>query len=230
VSATLAAVEPLLIGYGMTSDQGSIGFGAVYLVTAGGRRAVFDTGPTGRRGALLRALAGRGLSPADIEIVVLSHAHYDHLQNADLFRDATVFLHPAESRAMARGKEGDPFWPRWSHAILAGLDVVPAEDGTLVLPGVRVLALPGHTEGSIGLVADTAEGTAVLTGDAVSSARALRTGRCTRADFSADEAVASLHLVARTADVLYPGHDRPFTVRSGLPAEYLMPPVELRAH
>jgi N-acyl homoserine lactone hydrolase len=224
---TAAVVQPLLLGYGMSSDQGSIGFGAVYLVRAGGRCAVFDTGPTGRRRALLRALARHGLEPADVDVVVLSHAHYDHVQNTDLFRRAEVLLHPAESRILAAADPADPFCPPWSQAVLAGLAVRPALDGAQVLPGVRVLGLPGHTEGSVGLRVETAEGVAVLTGDAVSSAAALRAGRCTRVEFGAAAATASLRLVADVADQVFPGHDRPFRVRAGRPAEYLAPPVEL---
>lgn len=222
-------VRPLLLGHSMSSAEGSIGFGAVYLVRAGGRCALFDTGPTGRRRALLRALARHGVGPTDVDVVVLSHAHYDHLQNADLFTRAAVFLHPAESRALVAADPADHLCPPWSRAVLAGLSVHPAVDGAEVLPGVRVLALPGHTEGSVGLCAETAEGVAVLTGDAVSSARALREGRCTRVEFSAAEAAESLHRVARTADLVFPGHDRPFAVRAGCPADYLVPPVRLSA-
>jgi N-acyl homoserine lactone hydrolase len=229
VSAPGPVVRPLLLGYAMSSDQGSIGFGAVYLVRAGGRCALFDTGPTGRRRALLRALALHGLGPADVDVVVLSHAHYDHLQNADLFTRAAVLLHPAESRALAAADPADPVCPPWSRAVLAGLAVHPAVDGAEVLPGVWMMALPGHTEGSVGLRVETAEGVAVLTGDAVSSARALREGRCTRVEFSEAEAAESLRRVADTADLVFPGHDRPFAVRDGRPAHYLVPPVALSA-
>jgi N-acyl homoserine lactone hydrolase len=229
VSTPGPQVLPLLLGYSLSSDQGNIGFGAVYLVRSGGRCALFDTGPTGRRRALRRALARHGLGPTDVEVVVLSHAHYDHLQNADLFTRADVLLHPAESRALAAADPADPVCPPWSRAVLAGLAVHPAVDGAEVLPGVRLVALPGHTEGSVGLRVETAEGVAVLTGDAVSSARALREGRCTTVGFSAAEAAESLRRVARSADLVFPGHDRPFAVRAGRPADYLVPPVRLSA-
>ena len=227
--STVPVIEPLLLGYAMSSDQGSIGFGAVYLARSAGRCALFDTGPAGRRRALLRALARHGLGPADVDVVVLSHRHYDHLQNADLFTRAAVFLHPAESRALVAADPADSLCPPWSRAILAGLPVHRALDRVEVLPGIRVQALPGHTEGSVGLCAETAEGVAVLTGDAVSSAMALREGRCTRVEFSSAEAAASLRRVARTADLVFPGHDRPFAVRAGCPADYLVPPVDLPA-
>jgi glyoxylase-like metal-dependent hydrolase (beta-lactamase superfamily II) len=186
----------------------------VYLVHAGTRRILFDCGHAGRRRALLRALGERGLAPRDIDVLVLSHAHWDHVQNADLFAD--VLIHPAEDLA----PQGNPFTPPWTAALLAGVSVRPAANGLELAPGVTVTALPGHTAGSIGLTVATAAGTALLTGDAVPSAGALRRGRCSSA---VDEVAAaeSMALVRSRADLVYPGHDRPFTLEAGTPGKDL---------
>jgi N-acyl homoserine lactone hydrolase len=209
-----AVVDPLLRGRGQSSDQGSIGFCGVYLVRAAGHRILFDCGHTGRRRALLRALADHGLAPRDIDLLVLSHAHWDHLQNADLFTD--VLIHPAEDLA----PRGNPVLPPWTAAILEGLSVSPASDGLELAPGVTVTALPGHTAGSIGLTVTTAAGTALLTGDAVPSAVALRRGRPSSA-VDEEAAARSIALVRARADVVYPGHDRPFTLEAGTPGKDL---------
>ncbi|WP_284742273.1 MBL fold metallo-hydrolase [Amycolatopsis sp. RTGN1] len=207
-------VDPLLRGQGQSSDQGSIGFCGVYLVHAGARRILFDCGHAGRRRALLRALGDRGLAPRDVDVLVLSHAHWDHVQNADLFAD--VLIHPAEDLA----PQGNPFTPPWTAAVLGGVSVHAAADGLELAPGVTVTSLPGHTAGSIGLTVATAAGTALLTGDAVPSAGALRRGRCSSA---VDEVAAaeSMALVRSRADLVYPGHDRPFTLEAGTPGKDL---------
>jgi N-acyl homoserine lactone hydrolase len=208
-----ATVETLLLGYGLSSGQGSIGFGGVYLVHAGGRRILFDCGHTGRRRALLRALGTR-----HVDTLVLSHAHWDHVQNADLFTE--VLIHPDEDTA----PHGNPVAPPWTSTVLNGAR--PARDGLELAPGVTVTALPGHTAGSIGLTVGTADGTALLTGDAVPSARALRAGRCSSA-VDEEAAARSMALVRSRADVVYPGHDRPFTLAAGQPGRYLLPRVDL---
>ncbi|MGW4487187.1 MBL fold metallo-hydrolase [Amycolatopsis sp. NPDC004368] len=215
-------VEPLLFGYGLSSEQGSIGFCGVYLVQTPRRRILFDCGHAGRRRALHRALARHGLGVRDVDTLVLSHAHYDHVQNADLFGHAAVFLHPAEREHAP----GDPVSPPWTDAIFAGLTLDEGADGLALAPGVTITGLPGHTAGSLGLTVETTDGTAVLTGDAVPSSRALRAGRPTTA---ADEhrAAASIELVRTRADVVYPGHDRPFTIEAGLPGRYLFPRADL---
>jgi N-acyl homoserine lactone hydrolase len=208
-----AVVEPLLLGYGLSSEQGSIGFCGVYLVHAAGRRILFDCGHTGRRKALLRALRGR-----DVDTLVLSHAHWDHVQNADLFTD--VLIHPREDTS----PHGNPVAPPWTSTVLTGAR--PAPDGLELAPGVTVTALPGHTAGSIGLTVTTAAGIALLTGDAVPSARALRAGRCANA-VDEEAAARSMALVRARADLVYPGHDRPFTMEAGQPGRYLLPRVDL---
>lgn len=208
-----AVVETLLLGYGLSSEQGSIGFCGVYLVHAAGQRILFDCGHAGRRRALLRALGTR-----EVDLLVLSHAHWDHVQNADLFPE--VLLHPDEDTA----PHGNPVAPPWTSAVLGG--VRPASDDLELAPGVTVTALPGHTAGSIGLTVATIAGTALLTGDAVPSARALRAGRCTSA-VDEEAAARSMAFVRSRADVVYPGHDRPFTLEAGQPGRYLLPRVDL---
>ncbi|MEV4596815.1 MBL fold metallo-hydrolase [Amycolatopsis sp. NPDC049253] len=216
-------VDPLLLGYGLSSDQGSIGFCGVYLVQTPRRRILFDCGHAGRRRALQRALARHGLGVRDVDTLVLSHAHYDHVQNADLFTHAEVFLHPAEREP----GPGDPVTPPWTDAIFAGLTLLDGLDGVGLAPGVTITGLPGHTAGSLGLTVETADGTALLTGDAVPSSRALRARRCTTAAAGEEAAAASIELVRTRADVVYPGHDRPFTIEAGLPGRYLFPRVDL---
>jgi glyoxylase-like metal-dependent hydrolase (beta-lactamase superfamily II) len=221
----LPSVDTLLTGLGLSWEQGSLAFAAVYLVTAGPLRILFDCGHTGRRRALLGALARRGLVPGDIDLLVLSHAHWDHIHNADLFGSAEVLMHPAESERLAARDPDDPLVPPWSDAVLRSSTVRAAEDGLGLAPGVVVTGLPGHTEGSIGLTVHTDRGTALLTGDAVSSARALRERRCTNVLGDEAQAAESLELVRSRADLVCPGHDRPFTVEAGAPGRYLLPPA-----
>jgi glyoxylase-like metal-dependent hydrolase (beta-lactamase superfamily II) len=92
------SVHTLLNGYLMPTDQGNPAFCAVYLIESDDGGIVFDCGHVGRRKALLAALCERGLSPGDIATVVVSHGHWDHLQNVDLFQRARVILHPHELR------------------------------------------------------------------------------------------------------------------------------------
>jgi glyoxylase-like metal-dependent hydrolase (beta-lactamase superfamily II) len=219
VATAPARVDVLLYGYVLSSGQGSAGFCGIYLIRSGTETIVFDTGHAGRRRALVVRLARHGLAPDDVTAVVVSHSHYDHVQNVDLFPRAALFLHPAE----LAGAPGDPARPPWTDHLFRERDVRLVADATEIAPGVRILHLPGHTAGSVGLVADTASGAAVCTGDALSSAAALRAGVPAAVRGDAAQARGSLRRAAALADVIFPGHDAPYQVHGGRPGRYLAP-------
>jgi N-acyl homoserine lactone hydrolase len=230
-----ATIQTVLRGRSLASDEGSPGFGAVNLVTTrdptgAPHRILFDTGHVGRRRALLQALADLGLTTAAIHVVVLSHAHWDHVQNADLFSHAAVLVHAHEPAYAESPGRSDLVTPSWTGALLRQIGVQTVQDGERLADGVHSIHLPGHTAGSMGLTVETTEGLHVLSGDAVSSAEALRRGRCSVVHHDDQQAKASVELVATVADVVWPGHDRPFTVKDNRPGDYLEANVPVEIH
>ncbi|MEV6282135.1 MBL fold metallo-hydrolase [Kribbella sp. NPDC051770] len=202
----MPTVTALLNGYSLATDQGSPAFCSIVLVESEGRRLVFDFGHVGRRRALRRELAERGFEPADIDTVVLSHGHWDHIQNIDLFAGSRVVVHPAELTFLAN--PAGPHTPSWTSSVLAGLEITETAEGDEVLPGVQVIELPGHTPGSIGLSVATDDGTVVLTGDAVPTLDVLRSGQASGQPTGPEQANASIARVAALADFVLPGHDQ----------------------
>lgn len=228
-------VEILTRGFSLTSDQGNFAFCGIYLISgedADGRsrKVIYDLGHVGRRQKLQAALARRGLQPAEVDTVVLSHGHWDHLQNVDLFPSAGIVLHGEELEYMRNPHPDDHATPRWSHLLLAGADVRTVSDGEDVVPGLTALHLPGHSRGSIALRLQTEAGVAAVTGDALATAGDAVRLRCPVVFWNQDQADASLRRVRQSADVFYPGHDRPFRMTASGQAEYLVParPVTLR--
>jgi glyoxylase-like metal-dependent hydrolase (beta-lactamase superfamily II) len=70
---------------------------SAYLFSAGGEHLLVDTGPREEPAwsALVGALAERGLTPADIGTVLVTHAHPDHYGSAERFQagGAEVLVH-----------------------------------------------------------------------------------------------------------------------------------------
>ncbi|MFC3813396.1 MBL fold metallo-hydrolase [Lysobacter sp. GCM10012299] len=73
-------------------------FDAAYLVVENGRGAFIDCGTQHSVPAMLAALAGQGLAPADVDWLILTHVHLDHAGGAGaLMRElpnATLAVHP----------------------------------------------------------------------------------------------------------------------------------------
>jgi len=218
----------LLDGFSFGTDQGVPAFCGVLLVEGldlRGRpvRILVDPAHLGRRRVLLAALASRGLAPTDIDLVVLTHSHWDHVQNIDLFQHAPLLIHPDERRYAAHPDPLDWATPAWTGTILEQLSIREIGDGAEIIPGVTVLDLPGHSVGSVGLAVESDLGLAVITGDALHSGRVLQTLQPPLVFWDAEASRRSVRRVIDVAALVYPGHDRPFRIIDGARPEYLSP-------
>ncbi len=81
----MATLDVLTYGFGLATDQGSVGYSTNSLLRVGNHNILIDTGPSSRRPFLVKALKAHGLETDDIDIVILTHMHWDHCQNTDLF-------------------------------------------------------------------------------------------------------------------------------------------------
>lgn len=218
----MATVDVLLHGFSFSTDQGRPAFCSVTLVESEGRLILVDPAHVGRRRELGAALERRGLTEASIDAVVLTHAHWDHAQNFDRFAEAPVLLHPRERRYASAPHENDWATPPWTGLALETRRLQEVAEGDELAAGVRVIELPGHSVGSIGLLVETAAGTACVSGDAVHSSWVLESRQPPIVFGSLTQARESVAKALGAADVIYPGHDRPFRVAGG-EAHYLEP-------
>ena len=218
----MPTVDLLLRGYNVATDQGSLGASTVTLVR-GQKNILVDVGPYGRRALLEAALRQRGLTPDDIDVVVITHAHWDHAQNVDLCKRARLLISRAEVEYTRSPRPGDFATPSYFAATLQGLDVEYAREGMQPEPGVTIIETPGHTAGHLSVVVETDQGAVVLAADALSDADSLDRGHPFIIFWDVEQAVASMKKILARGSVIYPGHDRPFRVVDGRP-EYLVPP------
>lgn len=211
----MPSIHVLAHGLGINTDAGTIGFCSVILVE-GDKRVLFDTAHVGRRTYIQAKLAERGLTAADIDMQLLSHAHWDHAQNIDLFPGAPILLHHAERAYALDPHDNDWATPKWTGKVLEShRELVEVGESYEVMPGCRVIELPGHSPGSIGLEVETEDGVCMLVGDAIHNARVAKAGRSPLVFFDQQQADASIRRCVESGALVYPGHDRPFRLRNG---------------
>ena len=209
-------IDLLVPGLPAKSDQFLFGICSLLLLRDGERTILFDTGPFRIRPLLIEALAHNGLVPEDIDTVFVSHLHWDHVENLDLFTHAEILIPQLEFDYARNPRPQDWGTPPYVHAILEGMHVLPlANEEQTLFPGVRTLLLPGHSIGLQGLVVETDNGSAVLASDALWSARDVTRGVPDVAFFNPPQAQASLDRALASGDLFFPGHDRPFRLNNG---------------
>jgi glyoxylase-like metal-dependent hydrolase (beta-lactamase superfamily II) len=223
-----ATLDTLLQGYRIGTDHGDIAFCGVNLVEGRNEEGVLtrilvDTGHTGRRPALEDELRRRGLSAADIDIVVCTHAHWDHIENLNMFERAQIVLHHRERRYATRPHRNDFACPNWVDALLGTYQerIREVEEGTRLLPGVEVVDAPGHSAGTIAVTVATADGVAVVTGDSIQNSTVARERRNALVFWSDELATRTIDKLVTIGDVIYPGHDQAFRIDAHGNVEYV---------
>jgi len=209
-------VDLLIPGLPAKADHFLFGICSLLLLRDGKRTILFDCCPYRVRLTLLEALAAHGLTPEQVDTVFLSHLHWDHIENIDLFRHAEILVPRLEFEYAAEIRPSDWGTPPYAREMLAGMRLTLLEDREQeIFPGAKTLPLPGHSVGLQGLVVQAEGGDLVLASDAVWSARDAVRGHPDVAFFDPEKGQASLTRALAAGAVYYPGHDRPFTLKQG---------------
>ena len=206
----MANLDILTYGFAFVSDQGSLGWSTISLLTVGERHILIDTGPASRRPLLHKAIASHNMDFEDIDTVILTHLHWDHCQNTDLFKHARILVHPKELDYARNPNRGD-LSAAWYIADMMGkMKVDPISDGDRIDDGVSIIDTPGHTKGHISVLVEVGGDKVLVTGDALPDGGTVRRGMPYNIFWDVDDATDSVEKILDSSQIFYPGHDRPF--------------------
>ncbi|NGM20026.1 MBL fold metallo-hydrolase [Roseomonas stagni] len=206
-------VETLIQGYpGKSKQQGGLGFSTVALARGPeGRIAVLDTSRSGARRLILDRLKEVGVAAEAVTDVLVTHLHYDHVENWPMFRNALIHVPGAEMDYALRQPEGAPLWPEFCLRALADSPRMRRlAEGETGIPGITCFEAPGHSPHHLVFVLEGTTRT-IFSADVAKNRAELATGI---ADMTMDAevhraSIARLNAVwrDRPGTVLLPGHD-----------------------
>jgi len=174
---------PLLIGPMQTSkftymhyfqDLTSIA-GFIWYIEGAAKHVLVDAGITVEGGLAMggprreapqtmeEGLAKLGLKPEDIEIIIITHMHKDHMELAHKFTNAK-FIVQKEELDFAMNPHPIEACSYFEKSFYKGLNIETVEGDQKIMDGIEVIFTPGHSPGSQSVAIDTAKGKAIITG------------------------------------------------------------------
>ena len=121
--------------------------------------------------SIVEQLAKVGYSPGDIEVIVFTHMHWDHIYYMDKFTNAKFYVH---EREYAFAMDPIPlYYKSYEHPALGikrpfeGIKITTVSGETEIIPGVRVFETFGHSPGHQSVEIDTKNGSYICCGDSL---------------------------------------------------------------
>ena len=153
-----------------------------------------DNGPPSV-GMMAANLAAAGIDPKNIDTVLITHFHPDHISGLRSkagdanFPNAEVIVHSVEWKywndESELGKVTDPFKPSFAATkrVFAPMakDVKQAEIGKEVVPGITAIDTKGHSAGHVSYLIASGNGSLLVLGDVTNNPailRVIRNGGC----------------------------------------------------
>ena len=194
-----------------------------YLIKTNTGYILIDTGCTRKRTDLEKELENAGCKPGNLQIIVLTHGDFDHSGNAAYLRKkfgARIAMHCDDSGMVERG---NMFWNRSKSNIIIRM-IAPIlfrfgkserfkpdsyiEDGKDLSENgfdARVLHIPGHSKGSIGILTSSGD---LFCGDLLENIHKPKLNSIMDDLTTANTSVEKLN--KSNIRTVYPGHGKPF--------------------
>ncbi len=154
----------------------------IYAIVRDNGVLLIDTGTPGKADNILKELDGINVKPADVKVIVITHAHPDHAGSCAVLIDKThakLYIHKDDFDVLL-GKAPPPEPRDFLEKIVAFMaehffkypppkDAIPLEEDSTIqgFEDLKIIPTPGHTPGSMSIL-DVKDST-LFCGDAINN-------------------------------------------------------------
>jgi len=145
----------------------------------------------------------------DIDAVILTHLHFDHVAFLDKFTHCPVFV---QQRELYSALNPRPYFAGlYVPSFFKDISFEAVDGDVKIFPGIEVALVPGHSAGSQAVIAETLEGMAAISGFCC-VAENFDKGNISIPGIHEDvqQAYDSMHKLTGLADIIFPNHSSTF--------------------
>jgi glyoxylase-like metal-dependent hydrolase (beta-lactamase superfamily II) len=194
----MAQVKVLIEGTHKVTGEGKMDIGSTTTLIKSDINIIVDPGSLVNKDRLVSALKKEGLEPENIDAVILTHLHIDHVLNVYLFDQAMVFL-----RFMG-GSSYPGMFQKLSEGTLQRFDLFH----DVIAKDLEIIETQGHAIDGITVLVKTEEGLVAIAGDAISDEGWLDLNKKPDPNicYDVDKYEESRSKIIKIADFIVPGH------------------------
>ncbi|MFC2058504.1 N-acyl homoserine lactonase family protein [Chloroflexota bacterium] len=179
--------------------------------------------PPQRIASFKEALQRVGITPEEVDLVIQTHLHSDHCGNTKACKNAKVVIQEDE---LAFALDPHPlFRSYYAPEFFQDVNFVQVRGDEEILPGIRVIHVPGHSPGCQAVSIETTEGNAIISGfcaikdmfyppESISSVLPVIPPQI---HLDSRQAYESVLKVKGLADIVIPQHEIEFAERDRIP-------------
>ena len=142
-------VEYIYKGFPFKPEIGCFGIASSFLIKMDNKKILFDTGGYGARKLLKKKIENN-----EIDVVVISHLHFNHCTNLDLFigTNIPIYINDVEILEYFKNKDNDIDLYNNFEYIIDKLNIIRLKNEISISENIKIIYTPGHTLGHISLV------------------------------------------------------------------------------
>lgn len=193
-------IEFISKGFPYKPELGCFGMASSYLVHDN-INILFDTGHYGARKKIIELLNNN-----KIDAVIISHLHFDHCSNLDLFINSNIpiYISKIEFDEYFKNKDKDCDLFSYFESIYKKLNIIFINRTKKVSNNTKIIFTKGHTNGHISLVINN---DTILAGDALKTFIDYQNKDLFGNAVSKDDYVSTKKEIIKKYKVIYCGHD-----------------------
>ena len=204
MNSTNTNITPISYGFCFKPPVGCFGYATILAINDEGKKILFDTGSYSLRSVLVEYLKNNF-----VDYVVVSHLHFDHSSNLDLFINSNTKIvisrQELEYYDEFKGKDND---------LLACFDMFKNKLNLMIIDkdfsltqNCKIVFTPGHTKGHISLEVTCKNKTYFLCGDCIKTTKEIKKFTTNTNAYDIKLAKTTREKILKKYTLLFPGHD-----------------------